>query len=173
MLSKGIVKYPGALQGRWQLIADFVETKTMKEVIAKATELSKRSTLQNAGKNAGVEQTLSAKMSVKAPQEEIKASTVPAKTAQPQKQPAKAPAQKTEAPSKPPAEEEGPQWSKEQQKQLEEGMREFPATLAAKERWIKISEKVEGKAPKECFERFKFIVAQLKKKEEDAAAAKK
>jgi DnaJ family protein C protein 2 len=39
-LSKGIGKYPGAIQGRWQLITDFVETKTLKEVIAKATELS-------------------------------------------------------------------------------------------------------------------------------------
>jgi hypothetical protein len=44
-------------------------------------------------------------------------------------------------------------------------MREFPATLAPKERWMKIAEKVGSKAPRECFERFKFIVAQLKKKE--------
>jgi hypothetical protein len=44
-------------------------------------------------------------------------------------------------------------------------MREFPATIAPKERWIKIGAVVTDKLPKECFERFKFIVAQLKKKE--------
>jgi hypothetical protein len=54
-------------------------------------------------------------------------------------------------------------WSNEQQKQLEAGMREFPGTIPVKERWIKISEKVEGKTPKECYERFKEIVALLKK----------
>ena len=42
-------------------------------------------------------------------------------------------------------------------------MREFPSTLPAKERWIKIAEKVDGKSAKECFERFKELVAQVKK----------
>ena len=54
-------------------------------------------------------------------------------------------------------------WSNEQQKQLETGMREFPGSIPVKERWIKISEKVEGKTPKECYERFKEIVALVKK----------
>ena len=35
-------------------------------------------------------------------------------------------------------------------------MREFPGSIPVKERWIKISEKVEGKTPKE-------LVALLKK----------
>jgi hypothetical protein len=70
------------------------------------------------------------------------------------------------ASSAPVGEEEGPQWSLEQQKQLEDGMREFPATIAPKERWIKIGGVVTDKKPKECFERFKFIVAQLKNKKE-------
>jgi hypothetical protein len=56
-----------------------------------------------------------------------------------------------------------PDWNPEQQKQLEGGMREFPASIPVKERWIKISEKVEGKTPKECYERFKEIVELLKK----------
>jgi hypothetical protein len=34
-------------------------------------------------------------------------------------------------------------------------MREFPASIAVKERWIKIAEKVEGKSAKECYERYK------------------
>lgn len=44
-------------------------------------------------------------------------------------------------------------------------MREFPATMAAKERWVKISEKVDGKTAKECFERFKELVAEVKKQQ--------
>jgi hypothetical protein len=42
-------------------------------------------------------------------------------------------------------------------------MREFPGTIPVKERWIKIAEKVDGKSAKECYERFKEIVALLKK----------
>lgn len=42
-------------------------------------------------------------------------------------------------------------------------MKEFPGTLPAKERWVKIAEKVDGRTPKECFERFKEICAMLKK----------
>lgn len=42
-------------------------------------------------------------------------------------------------------------------------MREFPSTMPAKERWVKIAEKVDGKSAKECFERFKEICALLKK----------
>lgn len=56
-----------------------------------------------------------------------------------------------------------PDWNPDQQKQLESGMREFPASIPVKERWVKISEKVEGKTPKECYERFKEIVELLKK----------
>jgi hypothetical protein len=43
-------------------------------------------------------------------------------------------------------------------------MREHPGTMPVKERWIKIAEQVEGKSAKECYERFKEIVALLKKK---------
>ena len=45
-------------------------------------------------------------------------------------------------------------------------MREFPGSMPVKERWIKIAEKVEGKSAKECYERFKEIVALLKKQQE-------
>lgn len=42
-------------------------------------------------------------------------------------------------------------------------MREFPGSMPAKERWMKIAESVEGKGPKECYDRFKEICAMLKK----------
>ena len=56
------------------------------------------------------------------------------------------------------------EWNVEQQKQLEEGMRQFTASMPVKERWLKISELVDGKEPKQCFERFKEIVSKIKTK---------
>lgn len=36
-------------------------------------------------------------------------------------------------------------------------MKDFPASIPIKERWVKISERVEEKTAKECYERFKEI----------------
>ena len=58
------------------------------------------------------------------------------------------------------------EWSPEQQKQLEEGMKKFPASLPAAERWAKIAEHVDGKTKQQCVARFKYIreLIALKKK---------
>ena len=48
-------------------------------------------------------------------------------------------------------------------------MREFPGSVPVKERWINISERIEGKTTKECYERFKEIIEMLKKKKETGA----
>jgi hypothetical protein len=45
---------------------------------------------------------------------------------------------------------------------MEEGMKKYPASMNAKERWIQISEMVEGKTPKECFTRFKELCDKAK-----------
>jgi hypothetical protein len=45
---------------------------------------------------------------------------------------------------------------------METGMKTFTASMPTKERWIKIAETVEGKSAKQCFDRFKSIVAKLK-----------
>ena len=45
---------------------------------------------------------------------------------------------------------------------MEQGMKQFPGSLPTKERWLKIAEVVDGKTAKECFERFKSIVAKMK-----------
>ena len=50
-------------------------------------------------------------------------------------------------------------------------MKQFPGSLPTKERWVKIAELVDDKGPKECFERFKAIVAKVKADKE--AASKK
>jgi len=41
-------------------------------------------------------------------------------------------------------------------------MREFPASIATKERWISIASRVAGKTPKECFQRYKDLCAKAK-----------
>jgi hypothetical protein len=45
---------------------------------------------------------------------------------------------------------------------MEKGMKELPASVATKERWIKIAEGVDGKTAKECFTRYKELVAKAK-----------
>lgn len=62
LLSKAIVKYPGAIPNRWKIITDYIETdKTQKQVIAKAQELSQKSSLAKAGKTV-VQSSFSEKM---------------------------------------------------------------------------------------------------------------
>ena len=41
-------------------------------------------------------------------------------------------------------------------------MKEVPSSVPVKERWIKIAEGVEGKTAKECYARFKELVAKTK-----------
>ena len=41
-LSKGLVKFPQGTSNRWKVIATFIGSKTLKEVIQKAKEISER-----------------------------------------------------------------------------------------------------------------------------------
>ena len=42
LLTKGIVKFPPGTKDRWATIADFVATKSQKEVIKKAQEIAQK-----------------------------------------------------------------------------------------------------------------------------------
>lgn len=55
-------------------------------------------------------------------------------------------------------------WSEEQQKALEGGLKKFRKSLPPKERWTSIAGVVEGKTAKECLARYKHVVAMLKNK---------
>lgn len=55
-------------------------------------------------------------------------------------------------------------WTDAQQKQLEDALRKFPASLPAKDRWKLIAGEVEGKSMKECVARFKGLRAALQQK---------
>jgi len=45
---------------------------------------------------------------------------------------------------------------------MEAAMKQFPGSMPTKERWIEISKVVGEKTAKECFIRFKSIVAKMK-----------
>jgi len=72
-------------------------------------------------------------------------------------------AEKTEPTSAEPVVE----WTPEQQKLLEAGLKKYPA--ADKERWVKIAGDIPGKSKKDCVARYKEIVALLKKKKAEAS----
>jgi len=55
-------------------------------------------------------------------------------------------------------------WTEEQNKQLQEGLVKFPASLDKNERWTSIAKGVAGKNKKECVLRFKGIREALKQK---------
>lgn len=54
-------------------------------------------------------------------------------------------------------------WTEDQQKLLETGLKKYPKTLDPKERWGSISKEVGTKSAKECLARFKYLAAKLKK----------
>lgn len=55
-------------------------------------------------------------------------------------------------------------WTAEQQKQLEDGLRTYPNTMDKNERWSKIAKCVTGKTKKQCVERYKELQMKIKNK---------
>jgi hypothetical protein len=53
-------------------------------------------------------------------------------------------------------------WTPEQQTALEKGMKDVPASVPTKERWLKIAAGVKGKPARACYARFKELVAKAK-----------
>jgi DnaJ family protein C protein 2 len=135
---------------RWEKIArDMIGgSKTIHEVTAMAKELSIKNVRGEKNILSTMEQVMSEKTGAK-PAE-------PAKKPEPQLSPA---ASKEQPASPSPIE-----WSQAQQKALEAAMKQYPATMDKKERWVKISEAIPGKTPKDCIERVKEIKEKLAKK---------
>mmetsp|Transcript_10645 Transcript_10645/g.16233 ORF Transcript_10645/g.16233 Transcript_10645/m.16233 type:complete len:155 (+) Transcript_10645:1394-1858(+) len=138
-LNKGIVKFPVGTVNRWRVIADFVGSKSQKEVISKAKEIQERQ-----------QRDVEAKREEERLKKERKAQLEKEAQAKVKRELEE---QKT-----------GDGWSAAQQKQLEKGMREVPTTLATKERWLKVADLVDGKSAKECFGRYKELCASAKAK---------
>lgn len=54
-------------------------------------------------------------------------------------------------------------WTQEQQKALEAALKKYPASMGV-QRWDSIANSVPGKTKKDCVERYKYIVSQLRGK---------
>ena len=155
LLTKGIAKFPPGTGNRWKVVAAFVATKNQKQVIHKAKQIQEQyanAADERKKKDLGKQDPPQTSEAEAAEKTVTDAPSIPKK--------------KT-----PTAAERGPDteaavWTNQQQKQLEFGMREVPATIAAKERWIKIAESVDGKTAKECFVRFRELCAKTKACEE-------
>jgi len=179
MLQKAVKKFPPGTPKRWLRCAEFIGGKhTEKSVIAQAKNLAANPSSLNDGKAferamKHRNDTLSNK-AVEAAQ--AKAAEVQAKTKAAAQPPAGKRAVVTESVSKPKegAEKTEPtsaepvvEWTPEQQKLLEAGLKKYPA--ADKERWVKIAGDIPGKSKKDCVARYKEIVALLKKKKAEAS----
>ena len=134
------------------MIAEYVG-RNPKEVIAKAKEMQER-------KQTTVDAKRKEEADLKAKREAIRAEM---------KGQAKADAEAKMKQQKAAAVPDPNAWTKEQQRQMETGMREIPASVpvtaeSKKARWIKIADGVDGKTAKECFTRFKELCVQAKQK---------
>mmetsp|Transcript_8676 Transcript_8676/g.24943 ORF Transcript_8676/g.24943 Transcript_8676/m.24943 type:complete len:627 (-) Transcript_8676:159-2039(-) len=56
------------------------------------------------------------------------------------------------------------QWTEDQDKQLQDGLTKFPASMNKNERWTSIAKEVPGKTKKDCVQRFKAIRDAIKNK---------
>ena len=144
LLTRGMQKYPVGTSRRWEVIQGLVGgTKTVTQVI----EMSK---IVGSKKVVEVSQLIPSK--TKNYQE-----TIPDVDYERQATTTSKPEEAAPAPVV-------DEWSTDEQKQLEEAMKIFPATLPAAERWAKISESVPGKTKQQCVARFKYIRELITKK---------
>jgi len=168
LLCKAVKKFPPGCPARWKKCTDFVGgNHSEKAVIAMARDL---------GTKVGGEHSYAQDGAAfeKAMQQRQGSLTNKAAEASEAEAARKAAAQGKRLPSTEsiPKKEEKKQekiaapviseWTPEQQKLLEVGLKTYPAS--DKERWVKIAGDVPGKSKKECVARYKEIVAALKAK---------
>lgn len=152
-----IKRFPPGTSNRWKVIADFVG-RNQKDVIAKAKELQEKKQSDVESKRQQEEELRQKREQLKKEAQEKIKKEAAAKAAKPNQNGTSAQAGKADQK----AEQAADVWTNEQQKQMEKGMKEVPASVPTKERWIKIAEGVDGKTPKECFTRFKELCAKAK-----------
>ena len=174
LLAKGIARFPPGTTQRWATITDYVGSKTQKEVLKKAEQMKKKREAEIAENQAvakakegnsykpGKKVVMPGKQGA-ANQENTPGNWQPTDGSRPESNVGTKAAPKKEEPTTPTVDEEG--WSGDQQVAMEAGMKKFPGSIPTKERWVKIAEEVEGKSAKECFTRFKSIVAKLKEQQ--------
>lgn len=158
LLTKGILKYPAGMGGRWDKISDYIGgTKNVHEVTAMAKELSIKNVRGEKNVKETMDEVLKTKQQQLATAGASKAGAQPASVKKPETTTEESQGGQAAAGS-------ANEWSQPQQKALEAALKQFPATMEKKERWTKISEAVGGKTAKECLERVKEIKEKLASK---------
>lgn len=179
LLTKAANKFPGGVPDRWQRMAEFINhfaqpshARTADEITAKVK--ANRQQLEKI-KAKQIADSLGTKHAGKPgggpPKDKPAAAPQEPPPRPPSSNAAEATAGSTPftaAPAASAASAVVSEWSAEQQKALEQALKQFPASVGA-ERWERIAENVPGKTKGECVKRYKEIVAALKAKKEQAA----
>ncbi len=149
LLAKGVAQYPGGTLQRWQKIADFVGTRTPEEVQAKTNEVKK---ISQSKVSSSTDQSFHDFQESKKKTETAKKKDEEVKASVPQQPATSSP--KPTAPASPTSSVEN--WSNEQQKQLENGIRTFKAEKDENKKWEEIAKTIPGKSPQDCLDRFNY-----------------
>eukprot|EP01118_Nematostelium_gracile_P005759 TRINITY_DN1832_c0_g1_i1.p1 TRINITY_DN1832_c0_g1~~TRINITY_DN1832_c0_g1_i1.p1 ORF type:complete len:188 (-),score=57.06 TRINITY_DN1832_c0_g1_i1:4-567(-) len=140
-LAKAINRFPGGTHNRWQHVAEFVGTRSVKEIIAKTKEAKY---VPNKVQNLAQVQDAYERFNKNKKPTPVAVESAPTIR------------DVGEIPTRP------EDWNGADQKLLEKALATFPATL--KDRWDKIAGAIPGKTKKECIERYKYLVDQIKQK---------
>ena len=145
-LAKGMAKHPGGTRNRWQCIATFVGTCGFQATAEDCIEASKK--LATSGPNK--------------PSMLVTGGPAPAATVGSNNPETNATTTTAAATGSGEKSLSGKEWTADEQKYLEAGLREFPNTMDINERWSAIAAKVGTRTKKECAARVKELKAKAK-----------
>lgn len=143
-LAKGMAKFPGGTRNRWECVANFVGTSGFSASAEDCIEAAKKLAAAGPTKPTSF------------------ATGVPAEPAAPVQQTPAAPEASMFDSEPGDQNKNDKEWTADEQKLLEAGLREFPNTMEINERWAAIAAKVGSRNKKECAARVKELRAKAK-----------
>ena len=136
LLQKGVKKFPAGTKQRWDKIKEIVKTKSEEEIIQMTHYLKINPNIKIEG-DINLKELLQKEKRQNNTKEDKKE---------------KKEEKKSEV-----------NWTAEEQKLLEEALKNFPSSLPANERWTNIAKHV-GKTKRQCVDRYKYLASLIKKK---------
>eukprot|EP00923_Selenidium_pygospionis_P033046 GHVN01058073.1.p1 GENE.GHVN01058073.1~~GHVN01058073.1.p1 ORF type:complete len:738 (+),score=132.51 GHVN01058073.1:4155-6368(+) len=151
LLAKALQKYPGGTARRWELVANLVETKNADEVVGKAKEMARGTSLRALGPQLSQD-------AYNLYQRTQKGLHAVIDSAPEERDLGAVPQQLNPAPAVPAVPQvKSTIWTEDEQAALEKALQTHPSSMGSKERWLAIAKDVPGKSAKECLARFKEI----------------
>ena len=136
-LAKAVKKYPGAGANRWDTICSYINTLCQQDIPRTKEECIEK--FNQVAKQTAKDDSFLANGDSTAP-------GIAAKSAAPMDV------------------SSNDEWNAEQDKQLQDGLAKYPASMDKNERWASIAKGVTGKTKKDCVQRFKAIRDAIKNK---------